>query len=32
MYAQASRSAAGHQRVKAPPETINLDHVHHRPR
>jgi hypothetical protein len=32
LYAQATRRAACHDRVKAPSETINLDHVHHRPR
>lgn len=27
LYGQAARSAACHERVKAPPETINLDYV-----
>jgi hypothetical protein len=32
LYAQAARHAAYHERAKAPPETINLDYVHHQPR
>jgi hypothetical protein len=32
LNAQAARRAACHERVKAPPETINLDHVHRRRR
>jgi hypothetical protein len=32
LYAQPARSAACHERVKAPPQTIKLDYVHHRPR
>jgi hypothetical protein len=32
LYAQAARRAAYHERAKAPPETINLDYLHHRPR
>ena len=32
LYAQAARRAACHERMKAPPETINLDYVYHRPR
>jgi hypothetical protein len=32
LYAHAARSVAGHECVIAPPETIKLDYVQHRPR
>ena len=32
LYAQAAGSVACHECVKAPPETINLDYLQHRPR